>query len=444
MNRALPLTIAIAMLIYGAAPAMAAELKPATAVGIEPGDVVTKANADRVADLVSPGNYVLVRQGMEMKIVPTKDYNWPAPFLSSTEQYSPQVRLGPDGELTNYLAGLPFPMLDANDPRIAQKVMWNFQFGPAYTDDLDSQDAEIQNFAPGHPGNPFAVYPIGHLAVYRNLGREEVAPAPTDYDGDTGIMERMALGPIIVPIEPPFWQTPWTYMVRYRYSSPKRSDLIWSDVSSMSRWYGEFPGVGPSSYLLGNAFFGNLDLDSLFGFAGRFQDFDFKFLGEKEMLAVVHAKSLPAKSCAADGGRTICPEDWELRHVYVIEADARKPARFADIPAIAKRILYIDSQGWFITASDQYDHDGKLWKTLAIFNTVRDREYPESKAAVYSFDRLFQTALVDEDVQSGYSTIFFTPSPERPQHDTWFINQGIISQRWIVPHRFMTHREYFY
>ncbi len=444
MNRALPLAIAITMLISSAAPAMAAEPGPATAVGIKPGDVITKANAAKVADLVSPGNYVLVRPGREMKIVPTKDYNWPAPFLGSTEQHSPQVRLGPDGELTNYLAGLPFPMLDANDPRIAQKVMWNFQFGPAYTDDLDSEDTEVQNFAPGHPGNPFAVYPIGHLAVYRNLGREEVAPAPTDYDGDTGIMERMALGPIIVPIEPPFWQTPWTYMVRYRYSSPKRSDLVWSDVSSMSRWYGEFPGMGPSSYLLGNAFFGNLDLNSLFGFAGRFQDFDFKFLGEKEILAVVHAKSLPAKSCEADGGRTICPEDWELRHVYVIEADARRPGRFADIPAVAKRILYIDSQGWFITASDQYDHDGKLWKTLAIFNTVRDREYPDSKAAVYSFDRLFQTALVDEDVQSGYSTIFFTPSPERPQHDTWFINQGVISQRWIVPHRFMTHREYFY
>jgi hypothetical protein len=443
MNRSLPLTIALTMLIAGVAPATAAELKRATPAGLESGAIITKANAAKIASLVSPGNYVLVSQGMEMKIVPARDYNWPPPFRVSTEQDSSQVRLGPHGELTNYLAGLPFPILDANDPSIAQKIMWNFQFGPAYSDDLDSQDTEIQNFTPGG-GNPFAVYPIGHLAVYRNLGREEVAPAPTDYDGDTGIMERMALGPIIVPIEPPFWQSPWAYMVRYRYSSPKRSDLIWSDLSVPTHWYGQFPGIGNSDYLLGNAFFGNLDLDSLFGFAGRFQDFDFKFLGEKEMLAVVHAKYLPARQCAADGGRTICPEDWELRHVYVVEADARRPGRFADIPAIAKRILYIDSQGWFITASDQYDHDDKLWKTLAIFNTVRDREYPDSKAAVYSFDRLFQTALVDEDVQSGYSTIFFTPSPERPQHDTWFINQGIISQRWIIPQRFTTHREYFY
>ncbi len=444
MNRALLLTIAITALIVGVKPAFAAELKQVPAAQqVKPGDHITKENASKISDLVSPGNYVLVRQGMEMNIVPAKDYNWPAPFWSSTEQYSPQVKLGPNGELTNYLAGLPFPMIDTNDPNIAQKIMWNFQFGPAYSDDLDSQDAEIQNFAPGHPGDPFAVYPIGHIAVYRNLGREEVAPAPTDYDGDTGIMERLAVGPIMVPIEPPFWQNPWTYFVRYRYSNPDRSDLVWSGMS-LSRWLGEFRGMGNSSYLLGNSFFGNLDLDSLFGFAGKFQDFSFKFLGERDMLAVVHAKSLPAKSCATDGGRTICPEDWEMRHVYVIEADARRPATFADVPAIAKRILYIDSQGWFITASDQYDHYDRLWKTLAIFNTVRDREYPNSKAAVYSFDRLFQTALVDEDVQSGYSTILFTPSPDRPQHDTWFVNQGVISERWIVPQRFTTHREYFY
>jgi len=442
MNRALPITIAIAMLMACATPLMAEEPGPAT-TGVRPGDVITPENAGKVESLVSPGNYVLVRQGMEMRIVPSRDYNWPPPYRVSTEQNSSQAGLAPDGQLTNYRAGLPFPMLDANDPVIAQKIMWNFQFGPAYSDDLDSQDTEIQNFT-ARGGSPFAAYPIGHLAVYRNLGREEVAPAPTDYDGDTGIMERMALGPIIVPIEPPFWQSPWAYMVRYRYSSPRRSDLIWSDLSVPTHWYGQFPGMSNSDYVLDNAFFGNLDLDSLFGFAGRFQDFDFKFLGEKTMLAVVHAKSLPAKACAADGGRTICPEDWELRHVYVVEADARRPGRFADVPAIAKRILYIDSQGWFITASDQYGHDGKLWKTLAIFNTVRDREYPDSKAAVYSFERLFQTALVDEDVQSGYSTIFFTPSPERPQHDTWFINQGIISQRWIVPQRFTTHREYFY
>jgi len=435
MNRALSFAIATIVILYGVAGASAAAVKP--------GDVITRENASEVAGLVSPGNYGLVRQGMEMKIVPTRDYEWPPPYKSSTEQYSPQVRLGPNGELQNYRAGLPFIVLDSNDPKIAQKIMWNFQFGPSYTDDLDSQDDAIASYAPGR-STPWSVYPVGQLAVYRNIGRAEVAPITSDDDAGSGIMQRVALGPIIVPIEPPFWQLPWDFMVRYRYSDPQRGDLVWSGLSTWGWWDEEHPGMGPTSYLVGTSFFGNLDMDSLFGFAGRFADYDFKYLGEKEMLAVVHATSLPARSCAADGGRTICPENWELRHVYVIEADARRNGGFGDIPPIARRILYIDSQGWFVTASDQYDHGGNLWKTLAIFNTVRDREYPDSKTAVYSFNRLFQTAMVDEDVQSGYSTILFTPSPDRPPHDTWFINQGVISSHWIIPNRFTTYRAYFY
>ena len=39
------------------------------------------------------------------------------------------------------------------------------------------------------------------------------------------------------------------------------------------------------------------------------------FLGVKPMLAVVHAANSPAKACETDGGRTICPENWEMRQL---------------------------------------------------------------------------------------------------------------------------------
>src|SRR5712671_8198999 len=84
---------------------------------VKPGDVITKENASKVADLVSPGNYVLVQQGMQMKIVPTDKLEWPPPFKSATEKYSPPVQLAPDGTLLYYTAGQPFPLLDPNDPQ---------------------------------------------------------------------------------------------------------------------------------------------------------------------------------------------------------------------------------------------------------------------------------------------------------------------------------------
>ena len=38
----------------------------------KPGDLITKHNASKVQDLLSPGNYILVQQGMQLNIVPTK------------------------------------------------------------------------------------------------------------------------------------------------------------------------------------------------------------------------------------------------------------------------------------------------------------------------------------------------------------------------------------
>ena len=46
-------------------------LTSAPRAGVNPGDTITKDQASQVADLVSPGNLILVQQGMTMKIVPT-------------------------------------------------------------------------------------------------------------------------------------------------------------------------------------------------------------------------------------------------------------------------------------------------------------------------------------------------------------------------------------
>jgi hypothetical protein len=85
--------------------------------GVNPGDTITADKADKVADLVSPGNLILVKQGMTMKIVRTDRLKCPPPYKSATEKYSPQVRFAPDGTLKGYSAGLPFPVVDANDPQ---------------------------------------------------------------------------------------------------------------------------------------------------------------------------------------------------------------------------------------------------------------------------------------------------------------------------------------
>jgi hypothetical protein len=46
---------------------------------------------------------------------------------------------------------------------------------------------------------------------------------------------------------------------------------------------------------------------------------------------------------------------------------------------------------------------------------------------------MFQTALVDEDLRTGFSTVLFTPSRDSDFSDTWFINQGVVTPQLLEP-----------
>ena len=419
--------------------------------GVSPGDTITKDQADKVADLVSPGNLILVKQGMTMKIVPTGRLEWPRPYKSATEKFSPQVQLGADGTLKNYVAGLPFPLVEANDPNAALKVMWNFSYRPLYTDDAISKNTEISSYRPGSkPGSPVEHITIGNVGFYNNIGRTEVNPTPTNPDAvAAGIRYRFGAYPFLEPSEMRGFG-----FIRYRNLDPKIDDNSWlfnprsrrvgrasanelSDVSnqvsaSVSAG-GRGVGVGGTAGGGTSTYASNLDLDSFFGFAAKIEDFNYRLIGVKPMLAVVHAENSPAKACDNDGGRTICPENWEMRQLYVIEVDAKQSSMLGSGVSIPKRIFYIDSEGWFITASDQYDREGKLWKTLATFNAYRDRPVPDARVAIWPFKRMFQTALVDEDVTDGFSTVALSPGFETDEHESWYINMGIATDNFFNP-----------
>src|SRR5216684_307827 len=135
---------------------------------VKPRDLITADNASKVQGLVSPGNFILVKQGMAMKIIPTGHLYSPPPYKAATEKYSPQVSLSSDGELKNYVAGLPFPLVDANDPDAATKIMWNFAFRPLHTDDEDSRNVEAVSHSASST-NEIEHFTFGHLGFYNSV-----------------------------------------------------------------------------------------------------------------------------------------------------------------------------------------------------------------------------------------------------------------------------------
>ena len=119
---------------------------------VKPGDVITPENATKVKSLVSPGVYYMVQHGMQMNIVPTQRVDWPPPYMDATEKYASQVMLTADHRsMVGYVAGQPFPLIDANDPFVAEKVIWNNVFRPIQSDDYDLRyfDCQSEYIRPG-------------------------------------------------------------------------------------------------------------------------------------------------------------------------------------------------------------------------------------------------------------------------------------------------------
>ena len=410
---------------------------------VKPGDLITADNASKVQGLLSPGNFILVKQGMAMKIIPTGHLYSPPPYKAATEKYSPQVSLTSDGELKNYVAGLPFPLVDVNDPDAATKIMWNFAFRPLFTDDLDARDVEAVSHKQGS-ADELEHFTFGHLGSYKYVGRTEVGPTPMDPDVlKTGIASRSGAYPILEPAE-----MRGAGIVSQRYAIPGFEDAVW-EYSSASRKLRRLPAAelsdsfgvsrsGGGSMASPNAgvttYASTWDPDSAFGFSARIQDYSYRLLGERSMLASVEAANSPAQPCANDGGRTVCAENWEMRHLYVIEATAKPRSPIGGSVIIPKRVLYVDSEGWFITASDQFDGQGQLAKTLVTFHAYRDRSVADAKVAIWPFKRIFQTAMVDEDLSDGFSTVIYSPG-HASRDDGLYINMGAVDRTFFTPEK---------
>jgi hypothetical protein len=107
---------------------------------VKAGDTITKENMASAEEFLTPAMKWYVEHGMPMKIVDYKKIEWPKAFKEATEKYSGQVKISPDGrDIFNYVAGAPFPQIDANDPLVGFKIMWNQEQKPAYTDNVGTE-----------------------------------------------------------------------------------------------------------------------------------------------------------------------------------------------------------------------------------------------------------------------------------------------------------------
>ncbi|HUY28984.1 MAG TPA: DUF1329 domain-containing protein [Candidatus Binataceae bacterium] len=409
---------AAAVVLVGAAQARAQ---------VKPGDFITPDNAFKVKDLLPPGDYMRVLHGMSIKVEPTELIEWPPPYKEATEKYSSQVRLSNDHRsLVGYVAGQPFPMIDANDPNAGTEVVWNEVFRPISTDDYDLRWYQCEDLYWGLNKSYFEILDneVGHYAGYNEVGRTEVEPIPTDPDFRvTGRYYATFNGPVLAPAT-----SRGSAELKFMYADPKRENDTWS-------WSPGARRLRRLNYSMEDSSGGIDDYNPNHweGWSGKPEDYDYKFLGEKTMLAAIDVHHGVDVRCPTDGGASHCPDPWELRRQYVVEAVQRADRVTARL--FSREIIYVDSEADFPMFVDMYDQNGALLKNYTSWMNYADRAQPGSRIAIYPFKRLFQVGSSTQNVQNGMSGVCYHPSANAPTQDSWFINMGAVNLNWFMPEK---------
>lgn len=390
----------VALVVLAAAPALAQ---------VQTGDVINKDNKDKVTDLVSPGVMWCIEHGMTMKIAPYKKIEWNPAYKEATEKYSGQVKLSDDGRtIVNHVAGMPFPAIDPNDPNVALKIMFNYEYKPFITDDSDLRnfDADTGTVS-DKPLDVERHYILDHLRTLFYTGRLYVDPKPVLLPNSEGVRAKQSLHPILEPFD-----LKGVGLTGIRYLDPDRQDDTWLYLPTLRR-VRRLSSAQRSDALFGQ----DTDVDSYGGYAGQIPWFTWKFLGEKKILGSFHAEKFPVEYCPGGADFVFC-DSWEPRDVWVLEGTA-KQAQYA----YGKRVLFIDKESYYIAYSDIYDKAGQLWKVWINQFGFRNKAAP-SYGDAYDSDMPFTHSITMADMQLSHATRAALPSPKYPGEAGWYFNQG--------------------
>jgi len=363
---------------------------------LQPGDVVTAANADSVASQVSPGVLWCIHHGMNLNIGPYRRIVLPQAYIAATQQNAGSVKLVDDGRrLEGYVAGLPFPSVDVNEPDAATKIMWNYYYRPYFTDDYAwrnfAADTGVLNDDRGMGiERDYAVRHFGRL--FYN-GRLYIDPKP-ELPNPEGIRYKELTGPILEPLD-----LKGIGSLSYRFLDLNEQDRTWLYTPTLRR-VRRLSTAQRSDSVFGQ----DTDLDSYYGYSGNIAWMSWRLLGEKEVLGAFHAEHSPVQWCPDRGDFAFC-DRWEPRQVYIIEGVSKVPQY-----AYSKRVLYIDKETYSVLYMDAYDHAGALWKMWINEWRAVDRASDNPGVTVYPDEQLFNPSFMMVDIQLRHATRSWTPT----------------------------------
>jgi len=298
-------------------------------------------------------------EGMHLEIGPFyKDYSPAKIYQEATTKYAGQAKIGPEASLSGHRAGQPFPIdkIDCKgDPQAGAKIAWDFVkrwdgFGGAASFYYSYWDR----------GEELPLYYEGNSNGAALSYRPEPQFDQTEGDVFRGEKRLGASGPTV---EAPF-DARGIMLLTYRYKAsqnPKattKNDDTWVYVPTLRR-VRRISSAQRTDAVSGTDF----TFDDLFSFNGIVPQYEWKCLGEMDMIGPGDTK-VRGYPYARDHnfgpyGLSYADDVWEMRHavkIRFIPRLASHPYKYKDI--------YIDMNSMEPMYSFAYDRKGELWKII--------------------------------------------------------------------------------
>ncbi|HXV48540.1 MAG TPA: outer membrane lipoprotein-sorting protein [Candidatus Binatia bacterium] len=367
--------LALILCGFAAAP----QNSPAADADLKPGEVISGQNWQRIQGMVGENFLNRVKAGHKLQIKEPKVYRPLKEYVEATEKYSGKVGLGPNGELLNYVAGQPFPKIDPSDPQIGQKLAWNFFYrwlGDDYKTGGAVKGGKIIRAAIEKDGSERRADLVSYFLFPSTRYSLNPKPALPGYEHIDYIQLRVDSYPR---------DASGTTTLEIRYKDPKRADDLYMYVPTIRRirrltTTQRCQTLAPSEF----------SLDDINSFNGKITDFNYKYLGDKRILANISQEQLPFNR--KPGDYLPLDEKWHVVDTYTLEITPKDPEY-----CYPKKILHLNKVTYDTHWTLMWDKRGEYWKEqFGFFTPVKLADGREAWSV---------GDVVIVNVQNGRSTI---------------------------------------
>jgi len=305
---------------------------------LTPGAIVSARNW-QIAEGVLPKELLArVREGdLTITAAPTQDFPLHESYRAATLRHAADVRLDTQGNLENYTAGLPFPVLDPADSQAGLKLAWNLRLRS-----LGGDSEELRIIWTTLQGA--TVEQSLEMRMWRLRLAHRTILRPDEVLPNTLGLYHATVSQILSPAGLHGWQS-----VTYRYDDDRQPDDTWVYVPQHVT-------------TLGSDYHG----EDGYGYNGNVHSQTWRYLGKTAVLAPV---GIPHGAPSFGGRNGWYPADpYQLRRAYMLEAISKDPGHH-----YARRIFYVDAQLWMPFYTLGYNRQGEFFKL--VFHMFADPAY---------------------------------------------------------------------